>query len=470
MGACCSKNIDDFGYEDIEPEEWETDGEDVLGEGDCGAKIRLKGSSSFVSVFSKQGKKGVNQDALTVWEEFTGEKDVLYCSVFDGHGPSGHEVAHRVRDKLPSKLSSAIKRSQVKASNIDLMDKDDSEEEEKEEDDGRSGNSTNSRDEDSTNSSLLLSSWEASFIRSFKDMDDDLKNDSTVDCFCSGTTAVSIVRLGDHLMVANLGDSRAVLCTRGQKNQLVPVQLTVDLKPNIPSEVERIRKCKGRVFAIEHEPEVFRIWMPDENCPGLAMARAFGDFCLKDYGLISQPDLSYRKIMPSDEFVVLATDGIWDVLTNNEVIKVVSSVRTRSLAAKVLVARAVRAWRTKYPGYKIDDCAVICLFFKEAEPSEQPELNAPKGQSGQGAPNPPGPAKGKKNVSPAAGKKEKDNEEWNALEGVTRVNSLIKLPRLSSILHRRKAAKDHGDASETRSIADETRSIADEARSISVLQ
>lgn len=34
-------------------------------------------------------------------------------------------------------------------------------------------------------------------------------------------------------MVANLGDSRAVLCTRGQKNQLVPVQLTLDLKPSI---------------------------------------------------------------------------------------------------------------------------------------------------------------------------------------------------------------------------------------------
>lgn len=50
--------------------------------------------------------------------------------------------------------------------------------------------------------------------------------------------------------------------------------------------------------------------MPEENCPGLAMARAFGDFCLKDYGLISTPDISYRKLTPHDEFVVLATDGV----------------------------------------------------------------------------------------------------------------------------------------------------------------
>lgn len=40
------------------------------------------------------------------------------------------------------------------------------------------------------------------------------------------------------------------------------------------------------------------------------MARAFGDFCLKDYGLIAIPQVSYRKITEKDEFVVLATDGV----------------------------------------------------------------------------------------------------------------------------------------------------------------
>ena len=50
--------------------------------------------------------------------------------------------------------------------------------------------------------------------------------------------------------------------------------------------------------------------MPEEDCPGLAMSRAFGDFCLKDYGLIAVPDVSYRKITKQDEFVVLATDGV----------------------------------------------------------------------------------------------------------------------------------------------------------------
>jgi len=67
------------------------------------------------------------------------------------------------------------------------------------------------------------------------------------------------------------------------------------------------------VFAAEEEPDVYRIWMPDDDCPGLAMSRAFGDFCLKDYGLIAVPDVFYRKITPQDQFVVLATDGVSNI-------------------------------------------------------------------------------------------------------------------------------------------------------------
>lgn len=75
-------------------------------------------------------------------------------------------------------------------------------------------------------------------------------------------------------------------------------------------EAERIKNCRGRVFALDEEPGVYRVWMPDEDVPGLAMARAFGDFCLKDYGVISVPEVTYRKLTSEDEFIVLATDGV----------------------------------------------------------------------------------------------------------------------------------------------------------------
>lgn len=53
------------------------------------------------------------------------------------------------------------------------------------------------------------------------------------------------------------------------------------------------------------------------NSPGLAMARAFGDFCLKDFGLISIPEISYRHLTERDEFIVLATDGVCIINTTS---------------------------------------------------------------------------------------------------------------------------------------------------------
>lgn len=75
-------------------------------------------------------------------------------------------------------------------------------------------------------------------------------------------------------------------------------------------EAERIKRCKGRVFALQDEPEVPRVWLPFDDAPGLAMARAFGDFCLKDYGVISIPEFSHRILTERDQFVVLASDGV----------------------------------------------------------------------------------------------------------------------------------------------------------------
>ncbi|KAJ6973923.1 hypothetical protein NC653_030074 [Populus alba x Populus x berolinensis] len=95
-----------------------------------------------------------------------------------------------------------------------------------------------------------------SFLKAFKVMDRELRVHANIDCFCSGTTAVTLVKQGQYLVLGNVGDTRAVLGTREKDDSLVAVQLTVDLKPNLPAEAESIRKCKGRVFALQDEPEV----------------------------------------------------------------------------------------------------------------------------------------------------------------------------------------------------------------------
>ncbi|KAG7033746.1 putative protein phosphatase 2C 73, partial [Cucurbita argyrosperma subsp. argyrosperma] len=332
MGACCTKDhIHGGGYMTYDRDERDSnagdDGEEVR-RGDDGETVRLRGSSAFTSMFTQRGRKGVNQDSMTIWEDFSGEKDLVFCGVFDGHGPSGHRVARYARDVLPTKLSKAIKKHPSKP------------------EDG------------------LVSIWEAAFEESFKEFDRELGYDSSIDCFCSGATAVTIIKQGEHLVVANLGDSRAVLCTRGDKHQHIPIQLTVDHKPNIPCEAERIHNSHGRITAEKEDPDIHRVWVPDADYPGLAMSRSLGDFCLKDYGVISNPQISYRNLTRKDEFIVLATDGVWDVLTNKQVINIVASAKNRSTAAKLVVKLAVREWKRRFPGSMIDDCAVICVFFK----------------------------------------------------------------------------------------------------------
>ncbi|KAI7979488.1 putative protein phosphatase 2C 65 [Camellia lanceoleosa] len=294
MGACCSRDerfngfIVEEGHKKREigakrddnhniPDKDCIDDDDHIPNADCiGGRVRLEGSSKLVSMFSQQGRKGVNQDSMTVWENFNGEKDAYFCAVFDGHGPSGHKVSQQVRDTLPSKLCSYFKHSQINGNN-DVDDE--------------KNNNNEEEGEEEVSKNPFFSSWKKTLIKSFAEMDEDLCHSVNIDTYCSGSTSVAVLRQGEHLVIANLGDSRAVLCTRGEKDQLVSVQLTVDLKPNLPNEAERIKNSEGRVFALEEEPAVFRVWMPERDCPGLAMARAFGDFCLKDFGLISTPEV-----------------------------------------------------------------------------------------------------------------------------------------------------------------------------------
>ncbi|XP_019053273.1 PREDICTED: probable protein phosphatase 2C 73 [Nelumbo nucifera] len=434
MGACCSMNRKFEGYM-VQQEEEHDDDEKENGrrEGDFGSRVMLRGSCEFASMFTQKGRKGINQDAMTIWEDFAGEKDLIFCAVFDGHGPYGHKVAGCVRDALPSKLSSRLKSWKLG----EYDHKEDGNDASSDDVGHYSNDEANSQDKDGGESdhNRSLCSLKTCFVKAFEDMDEELRQDSTIESYCSGTTAVTVLKKGEHLIIANLGDSRAVLCTIDNKNQLVPIQLTVDLKPNIPSEAERIRRCGGRVFAMEDERDVYRVWVPDEDYPGLAMARAFADFCLKDFGLISTPQVSYRKITDKDEFVVMATDGVWDVLSNEEVVEIVASAQKRCMAAKLLVNHACQAWENKYPNSKVDDCAVVCLFLKQQSSFTKttPVLMNNESRNRRLDISPSvkivglvdGAHETSEDTTTATPK-----EEWTAIKGFSRNNSILKLPRV----------------------------------------
>lgn len=93
--------------------------------------------------------------------------------------------------------------------------------------------------------------------------------------------------------------------------------ILIKLSSRVVGEAERIRMCKGRVFAMKAEPGSKRVWLPNQDIPGLAMSRAFGDFKLKDHGVIAVPEISHHRITSKDQFIVLATDGVNALVIQN---------------------------------------------------------------------------------------------------------------------------------------------------------
>ncbi|PKA62407.1 putative protein phosphatase 2C 6 [Apostasia shenzhenica] len=390
-------------------------------------RMFLNSASEVACLFSQQGKKGTNQDAMLVWENFASRSDTVFCGVFDGHGPLGHLVSKKVRDSLPIKLYSHFREStNIEDASISMDDE----------------YTKSIEANDKGNLPDMYLTLKQYFLESFKSMDKELKFHPTIDCFCSGSTAVIAIKQGQDLVIGNVGDSRAVLGMRDKNNNLIAVQLTVDLKPNLPREAARIQQCRGRVFSLQDEPEVARVWLPNSDSPGLAMARAFGDFCLKDYGLISVPDISYRRLTDKDEFIVLASDGIWDVLSNKEVVDIVASAPTRATTARALVDCAVRAWRLKFPTSKIDDCAVVCLFFDNTNSTsssnssvaylkEQANIDSTASITNVSIDMTDDEKRSTSQSTRSLGDCISVGEEveWSALQGISRVNSLVRLPR-----------------------------------------
>ncbi|XP_027181272.1 probable protein phosphatase 2C 72 [Coffea eugenioides] len=296
------------------------------------------------SIHSHQGSKGLNQDAAILYQGY-GMEDGAFCGVFDGHGYYGHKVSKMVRNRLPSLL---LNQMNAMAKVI-------------------SPPKYNEKVNGEVQFSKRFNKWKDAFLSAFKVMDKEIKLLENVDCSCSGTTAVVVVRQGDYLIVGNLGDSRAIVGTKSE-NGIVPVQLTTDLKPGLPGEADRIRKCNGRVLALKEEPHVQRVWLPLDDSPGLAMSRAFGDFALKNHGIIAIPEVSYHRLSQKDQFLVLATDGVWDVLSNDQVTSLVSSAASEEAAAKAVVDASIAAWKQKFPNSKRDDCTVLCLFLQKSQP------------------------------------------------------------------------------------------------------
>jgi serine/threonine protein phosphatase PrpC len=128
----------------------------------------------------------------------------------------------------------------------------------------------------------------------------------------TGSTAVIILKRNNTLWVANIGDSRAIM-NKGHKS----IPLTKDHKPDDPEENKRIVELGGKVIKA-YPGDVFRV------NGVLALSRAIGDFSLAPH-VTWKPDITvYHTNTSLNHYVMVATDGIWDVLSNNEVVDIIN--------------------------------------------------------------------------------------------------------------------------------------------------
>ncbi|XP_071609767.1 protein phosphatase Mn(2+)-dependent 1K isoform X1 [Heliangelus exortis] len=147
----------------------------------------------------------------------------------------------------------------------------------------------------------------------------------------SGTTAtVALLRDGIELVVASVGDSRALLCRKGKA-----MKLTTDHTPERKEEKERIRKCGG-----------FVTWnslgQPHVN-GRLAMTRSIGDLELKASGVIAEPETKRVQLHHADDsFLVLTTDGINFIVNSQEICDFINQCHDPAEAAHVVIEQAVQ--------------------------------------------------------------------------------------------------------------------------------
>ncbi|CAG9323291.1 unnamed protein product [Blepharisma stoltei] len=291
-----------------------------------------------VSQFSHISNKGfipenpgkTNQDNYFEFPNFANHPDLYLFGVCDGHGFYGGEVSGFVKQRLPELLA--------------------------------------------RNPSLYRSPKEA-LTSSIAQCDEDL-NSLEIDVNFSGTTLIVVLLKGTTLFCANVGDSRALIArqmndtskTTSSGKHWMSIVLSRDHKPSEKDEHKRILNSGGRVESYQDElgnplgPA--RVWLKNQNLPGLGMSRSLGDRVAASVGVISQPEILELDMTPEDKFICLGSDGIFEFIPNEEIVKILVPywrLQDSEGACKAIAKEAHDRWCQEEE--VIDDITALCIFL-----------------------------------------------------------------------------------------------------------
>lgn len=257
--------------------------------------------------------KPENQDSFIIKANIMGVKGIYLFAVCDGHGPEGHSVARFIKQHLG-----------------DLVE-----------------------------SSLYSNPPEQALESALSQLSDKLL-DSSIDTSYSGSTIVCVLVYGDQIICANIGDSRAIMSSK--KKTWSCISLSQDHKPENKTEATRIIEAGGRIKAMYGKN--LRIWLPDKDIPGLSMTRSLGDQVCRTIGLISTPEIYTRRLLTFDQILILASDGVWEFISNQEAVGIVGELRRTGKSencCEMIVKEATKRWKEQ--NNSIDDITVIVVFL-----------------------------------------------------------------------------------------------------------
>ncbi|XP_011076017.1 probable protein phosphatase 2C 76 [Sesamum indicum] len=193
-----------------------------------------------------------------------------------------------------------------------------------------------------------------------------------------GSTASTAVLVGNHLYVANVGDSRTIISKAGKA-----IPLSEDHKPNRSDERKRIESAGGVVM-----------WAGTWRVGGvLAMSRAFGNRMLKQF-VVAEPEIQEQEVDQDLEMLVLASDGLWDVVPNEDAVLIAQTEEEPEAAARKLT-------ETAFSRGSADNITCIVVKFNHqrgvpeqtqqhlrlsAEPSETQQSSKPDAEESQQKP------------------------------------------------------------------------------------
>jgi len=176
--------------------------------------------------------------------------------------------------------------------------------------------------------------------KSFNELQNELIKNNPTNAQDMGSTCLCALQQNNKLEIINCGDCRCVI-----GNNKKGIQITTDHKPNEQNEKQRLSKIKGDE-EIYLDEDIWRIGP-------LSVSRSFGDTDTAPY-ITSKPDIFTYKLNSGDDFMILACDGIWDVMTNKQVVDFI--YKNPQNTVRKLASHALKLGST-------DNISAIIVYF-----------------------------------------------------------------------------------------------------------